>query len=306
MSKGAPLRGAIVFLAALLAGCAARPATNKAVVLASFYPLYEFTREVGGDKVEVRQLVPPGTSPHDYEPKPSEVVAVRNARVLVYNGAGLEPWVARLEVELPADAVRVEATRGLPLVAWEIGHEHPEDKNHPERVDPHAWLDPLLAQQMVDNIAEGLAQADRQNAATYRERAQALKMRLEKLHKRYAQTLARCRSRLLVTSHAAFGYLARRYDLRLESLAGLTHEAEPSPRRVRELVELGRRERVQAVYAEKLPERSMESLARELRVKLLLLNPLEDISPSAVQQGSNYFSVMEENLRQLAWGLGCR
>jgi zinc transport system substrate-binding protein len=301
------MRCTALLLVALLAGCAAQPPATKLSVVVSFYPLYAFAKEVGGDRVDVRQLVPPGTSPHDYEPKPSEAAAVRNARVFVYNGAGLEPWVPRLEAELPADAVRVEATRGLPLVEWSSEHGHSEDHGHQERVDPHVWLDPVLAQQMVDNVTEGLAQADPQAAAGYRERAQALRGRLEALHTRYAQTLSRCRSRMLVTSHAAFGYLARRYGLRLESVAGLTHEAEPSPRRLRELLGLARREGVRAVYAETLAgTRAVETLARELGARLLVLDPLEGLSESALQQGKNYFSVMEENLRQLAEGLGCR
>lgn len=310
MPAGAGMRCTALLLVALLAGCAAQPPATKLPVVVSFYPLYAFAKEVGGDRVDVRQLVPPGTSPHDYEPKPSEVAAIRNARVFVYNGAGLEPWVPRLEAELPADAVRVEATRGLPLVEWSSEHGHSEDHGHhghQERVDPHVWLDPVLAQRMVENVTAGLVQADPQGDAAYRERAQELRRRLQALHTHYAQTLKRCRSRVLITSHAAFGYLARRYGLRLESVAGLAHEAEPSPRRLRQLVGLARREGVRAVYAETLAgRRVMESLARELGAQLLVLDPLEGLSESDVQQGKNYFSVMEDNLRQLAEGLGCR
>lgn len=297
----------LAWFALLLAGCTAPSVPGNMSVVASFVPLYEFAREVGGERVQVRQLVPPGVSPHDFEPKPSDVAAVQRARVFVYNGAGLEPWVRRLDAELPADAVRVEATRGLPLVAWEDDHGDRKDREHPERVDPHVWLDPVLAQRVVDNIADGLAQADPHGASGYRERAQALKARLEALHARYTQTLSRCRSRLLVTSHAAFGYLARRYGLRLESVAGLAHEAEPSPRRLRELVQLARREGVRAVFAETLAGRpAVEALGRELGAAILVLDPLEGLAESDVRRGKNYFSVMEENLRQLAEGLGCR
>lgn len=300
-------RGAVLLLGVLLAGCAGRAPDGKVPVVVSFYPLYEFARGVGGDRVQVRQLVPPGVSPHDYEPKPGDVAAVRRARVFVYNGAGLEPWVRRLEAELPADAVRVEATRGLPLVAWEEDHDHREEGEHPERVDPHVWLDPVLAQRVVDHVTAGLERADPEGAQAYRQRAQALRARLQALHARYARALARCRGRVLVTSHAAFGYLARRYGLRLESVAGLTHEAEPSPKRLRELVGLGRRAGVRAVYAETLAgARAVEALARELGVQVRVLDPLEGLTESDAQQGKDYFSVMEENLRQLAEGLGCQ
>lgn len=311
--------GRLLPLFLLLAGCAAPPARTQLSVVATFYPLYEFTRAIGADGLNVRQLVPPGVSPHDYEPTPSDAAAIGHARVFVYNGAGLERWAHRLTDSLPPDAVRVEATRGLPLVKWkreDRDHlaEHKEtdrdgSPNHgheEESVDPHTWLDPVLAQQMVDNIAAGLAQANPSASAAYRERAQALKQRLQALHTRYAETLVRCRSRLFITSHAAFGYLARRYQLRMESVLGLAHEADPSPRRLRELVELARREKVQAVFAETLAGRSaVQALSHELGVRLLVLDPAEGLRESDVRAGKNYFTVMEENLRQLALGLGC-
>ncbi len=301
------MRYAVVVVAALLVGCAARAPAAKVAVVASFFPLYEFAREVGGDRVDVRQLVPPGTSPHDYEPKPSELAAARSARVFIYNGAGLEPWVPRLLAELPAEAVQVEATRGVPLVEWDADHDHGEDREHRERVDPHVWLDPVLAQRMVDNVAEGLTRADPPGASVYRERARAYRARLQELHDRYARTLSRCRSRVLITSHAAFGYLARRYGLRLESVAGVSHEAEPSPHRLRELAKLARREGVRAVYSETLAgTRAVEALAREVGARLLVLDPLEGLPEPEVQKGKSYFSVMEDNLRHLAEGLGCR
>ncbi len=301
------MRQVVALLAlAVAAGCAARSPQSKVEVVASFYPLYEFAGEVGGGRVEIRQLVPPGVSPHDYELKPSDVAAVQGARVFLYNGAGLEPWAARLAEELPQEAVRVEATRGLPLVPRQEDHDHGQDPTHREQLDPHVWLDPVLAQAMVDHVAEGLARADPEGAAVYRERADRLKSRLQDLHVRYRETLRRCRSRLLLTSHAAFGYLARRYGLRLESVAGLSHEAEPSPRRLRELVELGRREGVRAVFAETLVgTRAVEALARELGARVLVLDPLEGLSEGDLRQGKGYFSGMEENLRQLAEGLDC-
>lgn len=293
----------------LLAGCTALPPKPQLSVVVTFYPLYEFTRAIGGEGLAVRQLVPPGVSPHDYEPTPSDAAAVEHARVFVYNGAGLEVWVDRLVKSLPAGAVRVEATRGLPLVKWKRPDRDvsPSHGHEQASADPHTWLDPVLAQQMVENIAAGLAQANPSAAAAYQERAQALKQRLQALHTRYTKTLARCRSRLFITSHAAFGYLARRYQLRMEAVMGLAHEADPSPRRLRELTELARQGKAQAVFAETLAGRSaVQALSQELRVRLLVLDPLEGLRESDVRAGKNYFTVMEENLRQLALGLGCR
>ncbi len=293
-------------LALWLVGCTAPRPTASFEVVASFYPIYEFASRVGGDRVTVRQLTPPGTSPHDYDPTPGDVAALTRARVFVYNGAGLEPWADRLKAELPQGAVAVEATRGLPLVKVEEDDREPDHDPHGEQLDPHAWLDPVLAQAMVDNIAAGLVQADPQGADFYRRRAQELKDRLAQLHARYTEGLRGCGGRVVVTSHMAFGYLARRYGLRLLSVAGLSHEAEPSPRRLKDLLSAARREGVRAVYAETLAGRkAVEGLARELGARVLVLNPVEGLTEEDRRQGKGYFELMEENLQALRDGLGC-
>jgi zinc transport system substrate-binding protein len=294
-----------VLTAALLAGCGPQPATPAKSVVATFYPLYELAREVGGDRVEVRQLVPSGVEVHDYEPTSGDLARLREAAVFVYNGAGLEPWLSKLEGELPAGTVRVEATRGLPLVRAEA-HGHAEELGHtgqPDRLlDPHVWLDPVLAQAVVDNILDGLVRADPAGEATYRRRALAAKQRLEQVHRRYQRALARCRTRVLLTSHAAFGYLARRYGLRLVSVAGVNPEAEPSPRRLRQLLALARQEGVRAVFAESRgSQRAAESLARELGLPVRVLDPLE----AGPRPGQDYIRRVEANLEELVRGLGC-
>jgi zinc transport system substrate-binding protein len=236
------------------------------------------------------------------------VAALKRARVFVYNGAGLEPWADRLRAELGRGALAVEATRGLPLVKLEEEEEEREAGREPrrEQLDPHAWLDPVLAQAMVDNIAEGFTQADPPGAEAYRRRARELQDRLAQLHARYTEGLRGCRGRVVVTSHMAFGYLARRYGLRLLSVAGLSHEAEPSPRRLKDLLAASRRAGVRAVYAETLAGRkAVEGLARELGARVLVLNPIEGLTEEDRRQGKGYFELMEENLQALRDGLGC-
>lgn len=305
------MRGRLLLLAVLTAGCTPLgQSPAKLQVVATFYPLYEVAREVGTDRAEVRQMVPAGAEPHDYEPTPGDVARLRGAAVFVYNGAGLEPWASRLQGELPPEVVRVEATRGLPLVAAgpdEHGHRHEEREvdRGGSRLDPHVWLDPVLMVKVVDNVAGGLAQADPAGAAVYRACAQALKGRLEELHRRYRRALAPCRTRVLLTSHAAFGYLARRYGLQVVSVAGLNPEAEPSPKRLRELVEVARRGGVRAVFAEGPgSHRTVDALAAELGVPVLVLDPLE-VGPGSAQGKAGYFDRMEANLQQLTRGLGC-
>lgn len=282
----------------LLGGCQSpTQATATLSVVTSFYPLFAFAQHVGGDRVTVSTLVPAGAEPHDFEPTPADVAALRDARVFIYNGAGLEPWVERLRREIPPATVVVEASTGLPLLTL----------SPREGLDPHVWLDPLLARRQVQNILSGLIRADPDGRAQNEERAARVQANLDGLHNRYAHTLARCERRVFITTHAAFGYLAKRYGLTMIAISGLTPDAEVPPGRMAAVAREARRHGVRVVYFETLVSpRVAETIAREVGVRTAVLDPLEGLAAEAQRQGKNYFTVMDENLRALAEGLDCR
>ncbi|MDR7521279.1 MAG: zinc ABC transporter substrate-binding protein [Armatimonadota bacterium] len=293
-------RLAAMLAALIAAGCTVSPegapsgragTADPVTVAASFYPLYEFASAVGGRRAKVRNLVPPGVEPHDYEPSARDVAALSKTTLVVYNGAGFEGWVERLLPSLPDRVVRVNATAGLPLVG----------------ADPHVWLDPILAQQQVDNILAGFVRADPAHQSDYAAGAARVKADLQALHRRYAQVLDRCERRTFITAHAAFGYLARRYGLTMLPIAGLSPEVEPSPARLKEVVEAARRHGVRVIYFETLVSPTVaQTIAREVGAAAGVLNPVEGLTPDQQRRGETYVTVMHENLRQLAEGLGCR
>lgn len=291
-------RVVLVASAVLLGGCQSPPQVTATLsVVTSFYPLFAFAQRVGGDRVRVRMLVPAGGEPHDFEPTPADVAALRAARIFIYNGAGLEPWVERLRREIPPATVMVEASAGLPLMTL----------NRREGPDPHVWLDPLLALRQVQNILAGLIRADPDVRGQYEERAARVQADLEDLHTRYARTLARCERRVFITTHAAFGYLAKRYGLTMIAISGLSPEAEVPPGRMAAISREARRHGVRVVYFETLVSpRVAEAIAREVGARTAVLDPLEGLTAEAQRQGNNYFTVMDENLRALADGLDCR
>jgi zinc transport system substrate-binding protein len=322
-------RAGIVCAALIFLGCASQSGSLPALpdvgaagpspigaatlrVVASFYPLYEFAGRIGGDLVEVRNLVPAGAEPHDFEPAPQDVAALHAARLLVYNGAGFEPWVNKLLAILPPGVERVNATEGVTLIKHEqTSQGHTEGgagpRAGPPGVDPHVWLDPVLAQQQVDNILAGFARIDPQRMATYAANAARLKVDLQALHDRYAGTLRPCRIKTLVTTHAAFGYLARRYGLSMIPISGLSPESEPSPARMRAVVQQVRRYGIRVIYFETLVNPKVaETIAREAGARTLVLNPVEGLRTEEQDRGATYFTVMDENLRNLAEGLDCR
>jgi zinc transport system substrate-binding protein len=273
--------------------------SERLPVVASFYPLYEFARRVGGDRVAVRNLVPPGAEPHDYEPTPRDVIEINRARVLVYNGAGLEPWIARLLSQVPAAVIRVNATDGIRLGT-------PGTTGNRDQRDPHVWLDPVLAQRQVDNILAGLVRADPAGRALYETNAAEHKRGLAALHDRFARVITPCRKKVFVVSHASFGYLAARYGLRQISISGLEPEAEPSALKIRQILRQIRRYDVRVIYYETLVSpRVASTIAREAGARTLVLDPIEGLTDAEIRAGRNYMTVMEENLRNLAQGLDC-
>jgi zinc transport system substrate-binding protein len=313
------MRTAVLMLVAALvmAGCGWQtrpaapetgPAGVKLAVAASFYPLYEFARRVGGDHAEVRNLVPAGAEPHDYEPTPRDVAALHGARLVIYNGAGFEPWIERLLPGLPAGVEPVDTTDGLPLVRGEA-EQGPEPGPEAGRdgLDPHVWLDPILAQRQVERIAAAFARVDPDRRATYEANAAALTAELAALDERYRRTLAVCRKKTFITSHAAFGYLAARYGLTMIPISGLSPEAEPSAARLRAVVREARAHGATVIYFETLVSpRVAETIAREVRATTAVLNPIEGLTADEQAQGTTYFTVMDANLRSLADGLDCR
>lgn len=286
-----------VAAALLLSACEpSPPPSGKPLVVATFYPLYEFARQVAGDRAEVVSLVPPGVEPHDWEPSPQSVVQTQQARVFVYNGAGFEPWIDKLLTEARrGNTVVVDASHGLPLHAAREG------------TDPHVWLDPVLAQGEVDAIRAGLERADPAGARVYQDNAKAFKERLARLDQAFAVGLRDCARRDMVTSHTAFSYLARRYGLEQVPVMGVAPEAEPSPGALAAISRVARERGVKVVFFETLVSpRLAETIAREIGAKTLVLNPVEGVSKEEAAAGKDYVALMETNLAHLREGLGCK
>jgi zinc transport system substrate-binding protein len=291
-------RAALVLAAVLVAvACEAPPAPPaKPLVVATFYPLWEFTEQVAGDRAEVVSLVPPGVEPHDWEPSPRDVAQAQRARVLVHSGTPLDAWVGKLL----GDA----ASRTIVVV--DAGHGITPLRLGPA-IDPHMWLDPVLARAQVETIAAALERADPAGRATYTGNARAYAARLEQLDRAFADGLRRCARHELVTSHAAFGYLARRYGLTQVPVMGIAPEAEPSPADLAALVGTARRLKVTHVFFERLVSpRLAETLAREIGAGALPLDPIEGVTKEEAAAGKGYVELMEANLIDLRTALGCR
>lgn len=308
-------RGILVtlVLSLLFVGACNSVVTSQAkssTLVATIYPLQYFASQVGSGRVEVTGLVPTGVEPHEWEPSSKDITAIKRAKVFVYNGAGLEPWVDRVLEEFgdSSGPVAVDSSDGVKLL--QAVHDEDEDeKSHKEKeigFDPHVWLDPLRAQQQVKNIADALARADADNQNIYSENGNALNGRLQELHQAYSSGLRSCQRRDIIISHNAFGYMAERYDLDVIPITGVSPEAEPSPARMAQLVDIAKERKATHVFFETLVSPALaDTIAKEVGAKTLVLNPLEGLTREEQSKGENYFSIMESNLRNLRLALGC-
>ncbi len=278
------------------------PPPGRIAVVASFYPLAEATRQVGGERVAVTDLTPVGAEPHDLELDSRDVDRIEDAGLVVILGGGFQPAV---------DAA-VHRRDGPTLVVIDalsaLGGRDGRPAPHLRPGDPHLWLDPVLMRDVVDLVADRLGRADPGHRAEYRSRAAAYDGRLADLDRRFRDGLARCDRRTFVTAHDAFGYLADRYHLVQRAVVGLVPDQEPDPRTLGELADLVRRDAITTVFTEKLVSpRIAETIAREAGgVRVEVLDPLETLTREQIRAGADYLSVMEDDLRRLRAALDCR
>jgi len=286
------LLGAVAFDS----GCSpTAPAVNRRgrlTVVASFYPLAEAVRQVGGSRVDVTDLTPPGSEPHDLELTPDQVSRVADAGLVVYMGRGFQPAVEKV--------ARARGSKSPTLAVLDAVRTPGADG------DPHVWLDPVLWESVVDKIAAALGRAKPAAAEHFRAGAAAYRAQIAEVDTRYRVGLADCRRRVIVTSHRAFGRLAARYGLEQQGVAGLAPDAEPDPRHLAELADLVRRRGVTTIFTETLASpRVARALAREAGVTTAVLDPIEGISTDRVAAGVSYTSVMVDNLIALRSALDC-
>lgn len=263
----------------------------------------DFVRQVGGDLVRVRALAPAGTDPHTFQPTPDTIKALAQARAAFYNGAGLEEWWEKLvRSGGRKDLVAVELSAGL---ATRRPARGPQD-GHGDRggVDPHAWLDPVLAQAYVERIREGLSRVDPANAPAYAERTARYQRALDELNGWIRAEIERVPAsrRKLVTFHDAFQYFAARYGLAVRGFVVASPGKEPSAKAMAELTRLVKQEQVPAVFAEAdFNPKLLESLARDAGVKVV--TTLYDGSLSTGPPADTYLNLMRHNVAQIASAL---
>jgi len=275
----------ILVLAGILAGCGTASSGGGKSVVAAFYPLAFAAERLGGPGFEVTNLTPPGAEPHDLELTPQEVARIQTASVVLYLSHGFQPAVSKA-VER-AKGKKVDILSDLPLhAAEEAGLT----------ADPHVWLDPMLFSRVTTRIGTVLGRP-----------SSSLVAALRSLDREYRQGLRDCKRHEIVTSHAAFGYLASRYGLEQVSITGLAPEAEPTPKELAHVIQIVHRTHATTVFFETLVSpRLADTVAREVGARTAVLDPIEGLTPADKKNGDNYLTLMRRNLAALRKALACR
>jgi zinc transport system substrate-binding protein len=281
--------------------------SDKLKVTATIFPVYDFARNIGKDKIDITMLLPPGTEAHHYELKPEDIVKINKTDVFLFTNFEMENWAYKIinAASKKSHMLAVETGNGAFLLPLnENGEKHEEQISG---YDPHIWLDMDNARIMVDNITAAFIQKDSRNKDYYLKNAHDYKLKLSTLDQRYRAELSGCKTNtVLHAGHWAFAYPARKYNLKYIAAYNVLAEAEPSPQKILFLIDQIKSEGVRYIYYEDMfNPRLAEMIAKETGAGLLKLSNGHDISATGIKEGETFISLMENNLANLKKGLAC-
>lgn len=321
----------ITFIIIVTAGCGLNGGNafvsgdDKIKIVTTLFPQYDFVKEIAKDKVEVILLLSPGMEAHSYEPTPQDIVNIQKSDIFIYTGEYMEPWAHKIIESAKSESlVIVDTSKGIELIEGnheheeneheESEHQHEEDEhehqdqndNHGKK-DPHIWVDLVHAQTMVDNIVDGLVEADPNNEDFYIQNAKAYKEKLQGLHEKFSETFKKTKyNKIMFGGHFIFGYFAKRYDLEYVSpYSGFAPDAEPTPKKIVELIENMKQSGIKVIYYEELIDPKVAKvISEQTGAEMMLLHGAHNVTKEEFNSGISYIKIMEDNLEKLKLGLG--
>ncbi|MRK01194.1 zinc ABC transporter substrate-binding protein [Aeromicrobium sp. S22] len=308
MNKSRLLLATVPLLAVLTACGGGAQDDGRASVVASSYPFAFVAERVGGSAVDVTNLTAPGTEPHDLELKPKQVASVQDADLVIYQ----EDFQAAVDQAVDQagrsddDTIDVASlVELLPNPSEEEGEHHADDGHDHGDTDPHTWLDPRTMSALAEAVSTELSRIDPEHAADYQANADRLVDELTALDEDFTAGLRACRTRTIVTSHAAFQYLAARYDLKQVAIAGLDPSNEPSPSQLGDISRLVRAQKITTIFTEELVSPAIaDTIAKETGATTATLDPIEGLSDQTKDE--TYLTLMRRNLDTLKKANSCQ
>lgn len=267
--------------------------TAELSAIVSFYPLYEFTKQVGQDKVNVSLLIPPGIEPHDWEPTVNELQKMHEADLIVINGIGFESWADDIDT-VNSDVIIVDTSKGISIIDGDMIEANSDLHDHSVG-DPHIWLNPVMAKTQVQNIVDALISIDPDNEKFYVQNAKSYQDKLDALDAKIKDELSPC-NKDFIAFHNAFSYFAVEYGLNQHSIVNSNEpNIGPTLKTLETVINLAQTFDIDVVFTEETVDtRTSQVIANEIGARVLVLSPIETIGDD-----SDYFLKMENNLSNL-------
>nr|WP_239549013.1 zinc ABC transporter substrate-binding protein [Scopulibacillus daqui] len=278
--------------------------------MTSTYPIYDFTKEIAGNRANVTNLLPPGAEPHAYEPTPKEMAKMANADLIIYNGSGIESWIDDAKNAVNPKVHFLNMSKHVDLLTLQQTNAAHAGEDEGERhsntsADPHFWQDPVRAEKMAKVIEQELIKLDPKGKQAYEKNYHALAAKFNQLNQEYKDALKNVKRKDIITSHAAFGYLADRYGLKQVAISGISPDEEPSPKQIQKIINFAQKNHVRYIMFETLVNPKIGKMVEDkIGAEPLTLNPIENLTKAEQQKGEDYFSIMKENLKSLKTALG--
>jgi zinc transport system substrate-binding protein len=319
----------VLTLSLLLTGCGSKEVVktgenkekNSLTVYTTIYPLEDFTKKIGGSYVEVKSIYPPNVDAHSFEPSTKDMIALANSDLFIYTGVGIEGFAEKATEALEKEDVQVlKAADGIDLIEStddnhhddEEGHsdenegEHTESENHEGEehnhgdVDPHVWLDPVLSIALANNIKNSLSKLIPEHAAEFETNFKQLKSELEKLDQEFKTTIESSKTKNLLVSHDAYGYLERRYGIETIAISGLSPTQEPTQKELQAIIEESTEHNIHyVIFEQNVSTKVAKIIQEEIGAKALTLHNLEAITEENIIRNDDYFSIMRKNLETI-------
>ena len=285
--------------------------SGKIEIVATLFPQYDFARQIGGDKVNVSLLLPPGTETHTYEPTPQDIIAISNANLFIYTGKYMEPWSERIISGIDSNTRVLDASKNINLIKSEDDDDHDEEEHHEEEhhhheYDPHIWLDPQNAIVMVNNITDEICAIDKENESYYRKNAKKLIAEIQKLDTDIEEAIKQSgKNKIAFGGTFAYAYFVNHYNLEyVTAYDSCGESAEPSVAKVKEVIDYMKKNNIKVVfYQEASSGKIADSIAAETGAKKLVLHTIHNATQIEIENGETYISLMRKNLANLKQAL---
>ncbi len=281
---------------------------QKTIVSVSSFALYDITKSIAGNSLDVINILPFGVDPHSYEPTPKTMAKIEKSVLVIYSGSGLEPWTHNYTFK--QKVLNISKFVHLRKLSKEEEHEHHHEHHHADEnkfgIDPHYWLSIKNMKIATDVITKALIRLKPEDKLLYIKREKQYLKGLSDLQEKYSHSLKSCKQKSIVVSHNAYGYLAHEFDFKVISLSGLSPEAQTDAKSMQNIIKTIRKQKIPLLFGESFESiKSMQSIADEVGLKVETLDALGNITANEMKKKLTYKDIMEINLHKITKALEC-